>query len=224
MQPQRAPKPEPGNRSFFPDPGPRNPETGNRKPEPVLFPEPGTRKPFFFPGNRKPETGNRKPFFSRNPEPGTRKPFFSRNPEPGNRKPIFPLIPKKAEQRDESLPDLARIRISDSPFERRIGSLTWISRNYVTRGCGITSIGLHPEKICSRRSRTSARGAGQFCRGGGIGRRARFRSWWGNPWRFESSPRHQKANKIKAFGSHPRAVACLKAGSRFKVRRSGSRF
>ena len=25
---------------------------------------------------------------------------------------------------------------------------------------------------------------------GGTGRRARFRSWWGNPWRFESSHPH----------------------------------
>ena len=31
----------------------------------------------------------------------------------------------------------------------------------------------------------------QVCRGGGIGRRARFRTWWAiRPWRFKSSPRH----------------------------------
>ena len=32
--------------------------------------------------------------------------------------------------------------------------------------------------------------SGRTCRGGGIGRRAGFRNRWGNPWRFESSPRH----------------------------------
>ena len=26
--------------------------------------------------------------------------------------------------------------------------------------------------------------------GGGIGRRARLRTWWGNPWGFESPPEH----------------------------------
>lgn len=48
-------------------------------------------------------------------------------------------------------------------------------------------MGYYVQRICMRGSYGGIRVLWAY---GGIGRRASFRYWWGNPWKFESSYAH----------------------------------
>src|ERR1700736_3152950 len=78
-----------------------------------------------------------------------------------------------------------------------------------------------------------------YCSRGGIGRRVRLRTVWGNPWRFESSREHLnwrnlrdgqgilhvcvwsalRFNSTAAIACRPRSVACDRPGFALAERR-----
>ncbi len=59
-------------------------------------------------------------------------------------------------------------------------------------------MGYYVQRICMRGSYGGIRVLWAY---GGIGRRASFRYWWGNPWKFESSYAHHPSRN--ASGGKP---------------------
>ncbi len=62
-------------------------------------------------------------------------------------------------------------------------------------------MGYYVQRICMRGSYGGIRVLGAY---GGIGRRASFRYWWGNPWKFESSYAHHPSPRLRVAGHSSR--------------------